>query len=151
MSTIQRVAQVFGWVFVLVAIWGFVTSGTSMEADPEMAPKIMGLFPVNVLHNLVHLAFGIWGIMASRSVSGAKSYALGAGAIYLVLALLGFVAPSTFGLIPIGGNDIWLHALLGIVLLGAWAAFRSATAAPVAPPATTGTTHGPGSAPPSAP
>ena len=148
MSTIQRVAQIFGWIFVVVAIWGFVVSGGSMEADPEMAPKVMGLFPVNVLHNLVHLAFGVWGIMAARSIAGAKTYALWAGVIYLLLTVLGFFIPTTFGLIPIGGNDIWLHALLGIALLGAWAAFRSATAAP---PATTGTTHGPGSAPPSAP
>jgi hypothetical protein len=44
-------------------------------------------------------------------------YAKGAGAIYVVLAVLGFVAPTTFGLIPIGGNDIWLHAFLGVVLL----------------------------------
>lgn len=153
MSTIQRVAQIFGWVFVVIAVWGFVVSGASMESDPAMAPKVMGLFPVNVLHNLVHLAFGVWGIMASRSVDGAKSYALGAGVIYLVLTILGFLTPTTFGLIPIGGNDIWLHALIAVVLLGAWAASRSATTAPTTetaattapaeprtpPPGTTGT------------
>src|SRR5687767_12352831 len=117
MTTVQRVAQIFGWVFVLVAVLGFVTSGMSMEADPATAPQILGLFPVNLLHNLVHLLFGIWGILASRSWSGAKAYSQGAGAIYLVLGVLGFVAPSTFGLIPIGGNDIWLHFLLGIILV----------------------------------
>jgi hypothetical protein len=117
MTTVQRVAQIFGWVFVLVAVLGFVTSGMSMEADPATAPSILGIFPVNLLHNLVHLLFGIWGILASRSWSGAKAYAQGAGAIYLVLGVLGFVAPSTFGLIPIGGNDIWLHLLLGAILV----------------------------------
>lgn len=130
MSMVQRVAQIFGWVFVVIAIWGFIVSGGSMEADPAMAPKVMGLFPVNVLHNLVHLAFGVWGIVAARSLSGARSYALIAGAIYLVLAILGLFMPTTLGLIPIGGNDIWLHALIAIVLLGAWAASRSATASP---------------------
>ena len=135
MSTIQRVAQIFGWVFVVIAVWGFIVSGGSMEADPAMAPKVMGLFPVNVLHNLVHLAFGVWGIMAARSVSGARSYALGAGLIYLVLTVLGLFVPTTFGLIPIGGNDIWLHALIAVVLLGAWAAFRSSTATPTDRPA----------------
>ena len=118
MTTVQRISQVFGIVFILVAILGFVQGGMSMEADPELAPKVLGLFPVNVLHNLVHLAFGIWGLVAARSFTGAVSYAKIAGVLYLVLAGLGFIAPTTFGLIPIGGNDIWLHVLLGAVLAG---------------------------------
>ncbi|MEX1183620.1 MAG: DUF4383 domain-containing protein [Gemmatimonadota bacterium] len=116
MSTVQRVAQVFGIVFILVALIGFITSGSSMEADPEMAPKIFGLFAVNVVHNLVHLAFGIWGVTAARSWGAAKGYCQTAGGIYLVLAGLGLVFPTAFGLIPIGGHDIWLHLLLGLVL-----------------------------------
>ncbi len=116
MTTVQRVAQIFGIVFLLIAILGFVVTGTSMEADVHEAPHLLGLFPVNVLHNVVHLLFGVWGLMAARSFGGAKSYATIGGAIYLVLAVLGFIAPTTFGLIPIGGNDIWLHALLGIAL-----------------------------------
>ncbi|HUG41215.1 MAG TPA: DUF4383 domain-containing protein [Longimicrobiales bacterium] len=143
MSMIQRVAQILGWIFVAIALWGFFVSGGSMEADPAMAPKVMGLFAVNVLHNLVHLAFGVWGIVAARSIAGARGYALWAGAIYLFLAVLGFVTPTTFGLIPIGGNDIWLHALIALVLLGAWAASRSATAAPAAPVTTTTTSTPP--------
>lgn len=118
MTTVQRVARAFGIVFILVAILGFFASRGSMEADPALAPKLLGLFPVNLLHNLVHLAFGLWGVTAARSWGGAKSYCTWAGTIYVVLALLGFVIPSTFGLIPIGGNDIWLHALIGVVLLG---------------------------------
>ena len=114
---VQTVARIFGVVFLLIGALGFVTGGMSMEADPALAPKVLGLFPVNVLHNAVHLLFGVWGLAASRTVSGAAMYAKGAGGIYVVLALLGFVAPSTFGLIPIGGNDIWLHALIGIVLV----------------------------------
>ncbi|HEU0079689.1 MAG TPA: DUF4383 domain-containing protein [Longimicrobiaceae bacterium] len=116
MTTVQRVSQVFGVVFVLVALLGFVSSGGSMEADMEQAPRALGLFPVNLLHNLVHLAFGAWGLAASRSWGAAKTYCRTAGAIYLVLAVLGFVVPETLGLMPIGGNDIWLHALLGAVL-----------------------------------
>lgn len=114
---VQQVARIFGVAFLLIGILGFVTGGMSMEADPALAPKILGLFPVNVLHNVVHLLFGVWGLAASRSVTGATQYAQMAGGIYVVLAILGFVAPTTFGLIPIGGHDIWLHALLGGVLL----------------------------------
>ena len=129
MSAVQRVAQLFGLVFILVAILGFVASGGSMEADPEMAPKLLGLFPVNLLHNVVHLLFGVWGLLAARSFDGAKTYGTVGGLLYLVLACIGYFVPDTFGLIPIGGNDIWLHALLGIALL---VAGLTAKRAPVA-------------------
>ncbi len=114
---VQRVAQLFGVVFLLVGVLGFVASGMSMDANMDTAPKLLGLFPVNVLHNVVHLGFGVWGLMVARTAAGATQFAKIGGGIYLALAILGFVAPTTFGLIPIGGNDIWLHAILGIVLL----------------------------------
>lgn len=129
--TTERIAQIFGIVFLLVAILGFVTTGMSMEADPETAPKLLGLFPVNVLHNVVHLAFGLWGLAAARSFAGAKSYLTIGGALYAVLAVLGFVVPDTFGLIPIGGNDIWLHAVLAVAMLAAGLTARARTTAVV--------------------
>ena len=116
-TTAQLAALVFGIVFILIALLGFFTSGMSMEDDPSMAPRLLGLFPVNLLHNIVHLLFGIWGVMAARTHGAARSYCIGAGAIYAVLALLGWFVPNGFGLVPIGGNDIWLHALLAVVLL----------------------------------
>ena len=116
MSAVQRVAQVFGITFVLVAILGFVAAGGSMDPDPATAPKLLGLFPVNLLHNVVHLLFGVWGLMAARSFSGAKTYGMLGGAAYLLLAALGNFSPDMFGLLPLGGNNVWLHALLGVVL-----------------------------------
>jgi len=128
-SLVQRVALIFGVVFILVALVGFITpGGLGMEASMEHAPKELGLFPVNLLHNVVHLLFGIWGVLASRTFPAAKTYCQVGGAIYIVLTVLGFVAPTTFGLIPIGGNDIWLHALLGIVLAGVGFTARPVTA-----------------------
>ncbi len=118
MTTVQRVAQIFGVVFILAALAGFFAGGMSMESDPAVAPMALGLFPVNLLHNIVHLLFGIWGLAASRSWSGAKQFAQIGGVIYLVLAALGFVAPDGFGMVPLGGNDIWLHIALGAVLAG---------------------------------
>jgi hypothetical protein len=114
---VQRVAQLFGVVFLLIGVLGFVASGMSMDASMETAPRLLGLFPVNALHNVVHLLFGVWALAAARSVAGAAQFARIGGGIYIVLALLGFVAPTTFGLIPIGSHDIWLHALIGVVLL----------------------------------
>lgn len=129
MTMVQRLAQIFGIVFLLLAIIGFVTSGSSMEADPEMAEKIFGLFPVNLVHNGVHLGFGIWGLLASRNFEGSRNYGIIGGVLYLVLAVLGYIAPDGFGLVPLGSNDIWLHGLLGVVLLGAGATAKRSAAA----------------------
>lgn len=129
---VTRVAMVFGIVFLLVGILGLVASGgMQMGADPAPA-MVLGIFPVNLLHNIVHLAFGVWGLLAARSFAGAKTYAQITGVIYIVLAGLGFIAPTTFGFIPIGGNDIWLHAVIGIVLAGVGFTAKegTATAAP---------------------
>jgi len=115
---LRKVALVFGIVFVLVGFLGLITpGGMQMGADPAPG-HILGLFGVNLLHNIVHILFGGWGIVASRSWAGAKSYLTIGGIIYIVLAILGFVVPTTFGLIPIGGNDIYLHAVLGLIMAG---------------------------------
>ena len=74
--------------------------------------RALGLFPVNILHNLVHLAIGVWGILGSRSLSGARFFGKGLAVLYGLLAILGLI-PATntmFGLVPIYGHDVWLHA-----------------------------------------
>ncbi|HEU4698679.1 MAG TPA: DUF4383 domain-containing protein [Gemmatimonadales bacterium] len=116
MSLAQRMAQIFGILFLIVAVLGFLVSGGSMDANPATAPRVIGLFPVNLLHNLVHLAFGLWGIFAARMHDSAVLYCRVSGVVYLLLFVLGFIIPSTFGLIPIGGPDVWLHLVLGAVL-----------------------------------
>ena len=115
-STVQKAALIFGIGFLVVAGAGFLQGGTTMDADMETAPRVLGLFPVNLLHNLIHLAFGVWGVAASRSWGASKSYAQITGVAYLGLAVLGFITPELFGLVPIGGNDIWLHVLIGLPL-----------------------------------
>ena len=119
MTTVQRVAMIFGIGFLLTAIAGFFTAGgmQMQPADPATAPKILGMFPTNLLHNIVHLLFGVWGLVASRSFDGAKVFAKFAGIIYLVLVPLGFIFPDGFGLIPLGGYDPWLHLVLAAPLL----------------------------------
>ena len=116
---IKRVALVFGIIFLLFGIVGFLTpGGMGSEVDPPAA-MLLGLFPVNMLHNAVHLAFGVWGLVAARSFAGARNYGRIGGVVYLLLAVLGFVSPTGFGLVPLGGHDIWLHAVLGIGLAAA--------------------------------
>jgi hypothetical protein len=126
MNGVRRTVLVFGIVFILVAVVGLVTpGGLTMVSDLQRAPHAFGLFPVNLPHNLVHLGFGIWGLLAARSHAGAVNYARIGGVAYLLLAVLGFATPELFGLMPIGGNDIWLHLLLGAVLASVGFATRA--------------------------
>ena len=117
MTFAQRAAMIFGWAFIAVGLLGFAATGSSMDPNHLTAPKLLGVFPVNVVHNIVHLLFGAWGVLAARSWRGARTYLLGAGVIYLLLAAIGFVAPDGFGLVPLGGNDIGLHVFLALGLL----------------------------------
>ena len=112
MTTVQRAAQIFGWVFVLVGIAGLYYSRGMEEG------LLLGMFPVNVVHNAAHLLLGLWGIVAAKTFSGAKSYATIAGVLYVVLAIVGYVEPNPGDMLPLGGNDVYLHAALGVILLG---------------------------------
>jgi hypothetical protein len=120
---VKRVAMIFGVVFILVGLLGFTAPGAMTMGDPAHPSMLLGLFPVNLLHNLVHILFGIWGIMAARAFASAQVFCKLGGFIYLCLALLGLVAPTTFGLIPIGGNDVFLHTVLGVLLV--WVGYAS--------------------------
>lgn len=111
-------ALILGCAFLVAGVAGFVP-GLLVPPQREIAVDAMhgllfGLFPVNVLHNLFHVAFGIWGVAAYRSFSGARTYAQVTAVVYAVLIVMGFipVLNTVFGLIPIYGHDIWLHALL---------------------------------------
>jgi hypothetical protein len=117
-TTLQKLAGVFGVIFILVAVLGFISpGGLVMTMDPTTG-MVLGVFPVNLLHNIVHLAFGVWGLVASRSWSGSKSFFTAGGIIYVVLTCVGFLSPTGFGLVPLGGADIGLHAVLAIAMLG---------------------------------
>jgi hypothetical protein len=119
--------MIFGIVFLIVGIGGFIApltpmGGMNMDADSQVKMTTLfgyelKLFPVNVLHDIVHLLFGIWGLLAARSLGGARTYFRGVAIIYALLTIMGFIPMlrTTFGLIPLYGNDIWLHAVLAIV------------------------------------
>lgn len=111
-------ALISGVVYVLVGILGFIPG---MVAAPGAAPGLavnagygylMGLFPINVLHNIVHLGVGLWGLLSYPRYGSARTYCRGLAIFYGLLTLMGFfpVLNTTFGLIPIFGHDIWLHA-----------------------------------------
>ena len=127
---VKRVAMFFGIVFILIGIAGFTVTGGMQMGYAANPPQLFGMFPVNLLHNLVHIAIGIWGVLAARSFSRAIAFCKLGGFAYLCLAVLGLVVPTFFGLIPIGGNDVFLHTVLGVFLV--WAGFTAKEEVPTA-------------------
>ena len=116
-------ALVWGVVFLMIAATGLVPGllQPPHPTDPNLAVdsmhgRALGLFPVNLLHTLVHLLFGIWGLMASRSLGAAKNYARLTAIIYAVFVVMGLIPglDTTFGLVPLHSNDVWLHILLAV-------------------------------------
>lgn len=116
MST-KTAALVFGMVFAVVGIVGFMPAPPPPDAPPLAFEHghglALGLFPVNTLHNGVHLLFAILGI-AAWAGGWARGYFQFLAVSYGVLTVLGLIpaTSTTFGFIPIWGNDVWLHAAI---------------------------------------
>lgn len=79
----------------------------------------MGLFNVSVLHNIVHLLFGVAGLALARTATSARFFLLGGGVIYLVLWIYGLLIDqdSMANFIPINTPDNWLHFVLGVGMI----------------------------------
>jgi hypothetical protein len=125
----KTIATLFGAIYVLVGILGFIPA---LGGSTGMTPgTLLGVASVNVLHNIVHLIIGLAGLSGGRTEAGAAAFGKTFGIILLVIGLLGFVQPNLFGILPIGGYDIWIHLITGAIL--AYAGFtatapKSATA-----------------------
>ncbi|MGW5049672.1 DUF4383 domain-containing protein [Actinokineospora sp. NPDC004072] len=124
----QQVAAAVGVVFLLVGILGFIPGVTTHYdemrfAGHESGALLLGLFQVSILHNLVHLLFGVAGLAMARTLSGARAFLIGGGIIYLLLWLYGlFIGhDSAANFVPLNSADNWLHLLLGVgmIALGA--------------------------------
>ncbi|MHA7279154.1 DUF4383 domain-containing protein [Arthrobacter sp. MDT2-2] len=123
-TNVQKAALAVGAVFLLVGLLGFIPGITSQYdrlsfAGHESGAMLLGLFQVSVLHNIVHLLFGAAGIAMARTISGARSYLLYGGIIYLVLWIYGLVIDqnSAGNFVPLNGADNWLHFLLGVGMI----------------------------------
>ncbi len=117
----QYFALIIGIVYVLVGVMGFIPGLVTAPATSADAAylgftpgygDLLGLFPINVLHNIVHLLVGGLGIFASLSLDSSRLYSGVLSLFYAALAVMGLFLPTqtTLGFIPIFGNDVWLHA-----------------------------------------
>ncbi|MEU3623654.1 hypothetical protein BS329_13565 [Amycolatopsis coloradensis] len=120
----QLFALVVGAVFLLVGVLGFIPGVTSnydqiMGAGHESGALLLGVFQVSILHNIVHLAFGVAGLLMARKPGGAKTFLVAGGVIYLVLWVYGLLIDhgSTANFVPLNGADNWLHLGLGLGMI----------------------------------
>ncbi|GGX66784.1 DUF4383 domain-containing protein [Streptomyces minutiscleroticus] len=128
-TPVQQAALVVGAVFLLVGILGFIPGITTHYDTMQFAAhhseaKLLGIFQVSILHNLVHLAFGVAGLALSRTASQATMYLFAGGAVYLVLWLYGLIIDhdSAANFVPLNTADNWLHLVLGLGMIGLAAA-----------------------------
>ena len=119
--SVQKFALVSGVVFLVIGIGGFIPGLVTPYTHPDVAVEAglgleLGLFPVNILHNIVHLLFAVWGLLAARSFGASRTYAKATAVIYGMFVVMGLIPAAnlwtTFGLVPLYGNDVWLHVLL---------------------------------------
>ena len=103
-------------MFLAVGVLGFVPGITTHYDQLTFAghhsdAALLGIFNVSVLHNLVHLAFGVAGIVLARTFNSARSYLIGGGIVYLALFIYGLVIDhdSSANFVPVNDADNWLH------------------------------------------
>jgi hypothetical protein len=124
-TNVQKAAAAVGAVFLLVGVLGFIPGITSNYdtlsfASHNSEARLLGLFQVSILHNIVHLLFGVAGLALARTISGARNYLVVGGVIYLVLFLYGLLVSdnSSANFIPVNTADDILHLLLGLGMVG---------------------------------
>lgn len=121
MKATQYFALTVGIIYLLVGVMGLIPGFVKAPAVPADSAyltftsgygDLLGLFPINALHNLVHLLVGALGILASIALDSSRLYSGALALFYGLLALMGLFLPtqSMLGFVPIFGNDIWLHA-----------------------------------------
>jgi Domain of unknown function (DUF4383) len=134
-SPARLYAILVGGVLVIAGIIGFFYS--SSFGGPGEVDDVFGILAVNGWHNVVHILTGLLGLAAAGYA--ARAYALGMGAVYVVIAIWGFIigsGESLLGFIPVNTEDNVLHLILGLTGLAAGAATPATHAAPVAAPRT---------------
>ena len=134
-TTIQTAALAVGAVFLLVGVLGFIPGITTNYETLGFAGHgsealLLGIFQVSILHNIVHLLFGVAGIAMARSAAQSRNYLIGGGAVYLVLWIYGLLIgkDTAANFVPVNTADDWLHFVLGVAMIGLGVALSRGTA-----------------------
>ena len=123
-SPVQLAALIVGVIFLLVGIAGFIPGITTNYDTMQFAghhseAMLLGLFQVSVLHNIVHLVFGVLGVVLARTAPQARLYLLVGGIVYLALWIYGMLIShdSAANFVPLNTADNWLHLGLGVAMV----------------------------------
>jgi hypothetical protein len=123
-TPVQTAATVVAIVFLAVGVLGFIPGittdyDTMMFGGHHSEAKLLGLFQVSILHNIVHLLFGVVGLALARTAGGARRYLIGGGIVYLVLWIYGLIIDQTSSanFVPVNTADNWLHFVLGVAMI----------------------------------
>jgi len=126
-TTTQKFALIVGIAYLAMGIMGFIPALVSKPLTVEAFSSnlevvsgygyLMGLFPINTAHNIIHMATGLIGIFAAISIDSSRFFSGQLGIYYTTLAVLGTipVANTFFGLFPIFGIDVLLHGVTGLL------------------------------------
>jgi hypothetical protein len=115
-SPAQLYALIFGAVLTVAGIVGFFYN-SDFTSDKTVRDAVFGILDVNGWHNVVHIATGVLGLAAAGAYASARGYALGLGAVYIVVAIWGFIVgdgDSILSIIPVNTEDNILHLLIGV-------------------------------------
>ncbi|WP_138997667.1 DUF4383 domain-containing protein [Rhodococcus zopfii] len=125
-TPVQTAALVVGALFLLVGVLGFIPGittdyDTMTFAGHHSEAMLLGVFNVSILHNIVHLLFGVAGLAMARTVSSARAFLVGGGVIYAVLWVYGLVIDmdSSANFVPVNTADNWLHFALAVAMIAA--------------------------------
>jgi len=131
-SPARLYALLVGGVLTIAGIIGFFYDSSFDTGSDLTTEAVLGVLDVNGWHNVVHLVTGLLGLAAAGYA--ARTYALGLGLVYVVVAIWGFAETSNgFGVIldflPVNTEDNIFHLVLGLTGLAAGAATRSTSPA----------------------
>jgi hypothetical protein len=127
-STIQKITLGFGVVYALIGVLGFIPGITTRPADPGPVPGeglLLGIFAVNVVHNLAHIVLGAVLIWGGRSATNVVPVNKAMAAVFAALVVVSVIAPIAEG-VAINPPDTILH--LASALLTGYLGFGAARA-----------------------
>jgi hypothetical protein len=120
----QFISLILGIFFIALGIFGFIpallhpiNAIASLDGVDIQLGYLFGLFPINPPLNFVYLITGILGLVGAIGLGGSRIYGRSLFFFFAILALFGSLPGfnTTFGFMPIFGNDVWLHAIVAVI------------------------------------